>query len=54
MDIRTRKSGLIRLSCGGGSAVTSEVEAAAPILSAANPSEGLALAYLVELDRAAG
>jgi hypothetical protein len=30
-----------------------EAEAAAPILSAENPSEGLALAYLVALDRAA-
>jgi hypothetical protein len=36
---------------GVRAATFSEVEAAAPILAAANPSESLALAYLVKLDR---
>jgi hypothetical protein len=36
---------------GVRAATFSEVEAAAPILAAANSSEGLALAYLVDLDR---
>jgi hypothetical protein len=34
-------------------ATASEAEAATPLLIAVNPSEGLALAYLVALDRAA-